>query len=280
MKKFILKVLFFLIKNLPSRINARLVMFAEYLIKLMYGKRSGGVFLKRKGIYKDVTMSLDITEKTQRRLFLNKIYEPDETKYISENLCEGDVFIDIGANVGYFSLIAAECIGKKGKVVAFEPLPSNFEKMLYNIRLNNFENIDTYQFAVNDKEFFAPLFLNALNEGGNSLLKFDGYSNSIQVKSIVLDDFFARRYPSLEIKLVKIDVEGAEMNVVSGMQNILKKESAPDIICEITPESKDRVGSFLSGYGYKKYRLINGKLVLASKKEENGLLENFLFSKK
>lgn len=279
MKKIGFKILIFLIRCLPSRVNAGLILFVEGLAGVMYNKRAGEVFMERNNIDGNIKMLLDVTEKTQRRLFLNKIYESRETEYMSGHLSEGDVFVDIGANVGYFSLIAAKHVGKKGRVFAFEPAPSNFDKLLYNVKLNNFDNIDCYPFAVYDKESSMPLFLNSLNEGGNSLVEFDGNAGQIQIEAVTLDNFIARHYPSLVIKLIKIDVEGAELNVVRGMRNILKAKSAPEIICEVLSNSYREISFYLSEYGYKGYLLTDKGPVAFNEKSQIDAVENILFSK-
>ena len=74
-------------------------------------------------------------------LFVSKTWEPEETKLVSRLLEEGDVFVDVGANLGYFTLIASDAVGKTGRVFAFEPEPNNFSLLQKNVEVNKCANV-------------------------------------------------------------------------------------------------------------------------------------------
>ena len=85
------------------------------------------------------------------RLSINRVYEPSETKTIKTHVKKGDVVLDIGANIGYYTLIFAELVGEKGKVYAFEPDPTNFDLLRKNVEINGYRNITLIQKAVSNK---------------------------------------------------------------------------------------------------------------------------------
>ena len=105
-----------------------------------------------------------------KALLIDRIREVDATKEIQKILNEGDVVLDIGANIGYFVLLESKIIGNKGKVFAVEPIPSNFEMLNKNIELNNYQNIQTYNFAFGEEKGVDILYLTEMSNQA-SLLK-------------------------------------------------------------------------------------------------------------
>ena len=96
-------------------------------------------------------------------------YERATTDLLKDLLHPGMIFVDVGANIGYFSLLAANLVGTEGTVYAFEPEPGNHELLRKNIELNSYSNIVMIQKAVSNKSGSAPLFLSALDSGSHSL---------------------------------------------------------------------------------------------------------------
>lgn len=122
------------------------------------------------------------------------IYEKQTTKVFRSIVGRGMVCLDIGANVGYFTLIAAKLVGEKGKVFAFEPEPHNFDLLVKNIALNGYDNVTPVQKAISNKNGKAKLFLNTFDGGGHTLARaaqndkfFEG---SIEVEVQTLGSFF------------------------------------------------------------------------------------------
>ncbi|MCJ7515976.1 MAG: FkbM family methyltransferase [Dehalococcoidia bacterium] len=168
--------------------------------------------------------------------------------YISERLMsnlfiellkEGMVVVDIGAHVGYYTLLAAKAVGDKGKVFCFEPGPANYVLLLKNIEENNCNNIVPVQKAVSKRTGPIKLFI-AKDPSGHSIASDNPHQKAIVVDSITIDEFFAgREYP---IHVIKIDVEGAEMAVLQGMRNIIAKNRRLNIFTEFNPGALKRVG--------------------------------------
>ena len=149
------------------------------------------------------------------------IYEPLETELIKTELKAGDVFLDIGAHIGYYTLIAAEQVGHNGKVIAFEPEPTNFSLLKKNVEMNGYQNVILIQKAVTSRSEKGRLFLSNTNTGNHTLLDYYNDRNSIEIETISLDDYF-NDYEGY-VDFVKIDVEGAEATVIQGMTALLQK---------------------------------------------------------
>lgn len=148
------------------------------------------------------------------------------------HLKAGDDVIDIGANFGFHSLFAAEIVGHKGRVVAFEPIPSNRKILKKNILLNGFEkSISVQESAVSDSPD-KTLNMGSPNEGPNvtAAIVADCPKNGLIVENIRLDEF---SWPdNFSPKMIKIDIEGAELSALrSGMKMLAGKH--PILLLEI-----------------------------------------------
>ena len=152
---------------------------------------------------------------------------------VVENLSPGDVFYDIGSNVGFFSLVAARTVGAQGHVYAFEPLPLNARCIRANAAANRFDNVTVVETAVGAAEGTEALYVTA-HPGGATLSRADSppdVTGTIPVTVTSIDRFVAddrHRPPSL----VKIDVEGLELEVVKGMVETLRV-TRPVVLCEL-----------------------------------------------
>lgn len=197
--------------------------------------------------------------------------------YLSEKLMtnlfigllkEGMLVVDIGAHVGYYTLLAARTVGDRGKVFCFEPEPSNYALLLRNIEENSYKNIVPVQKAVTDTTGSIKLFI-AKDPGAHSIGSDKPNQKVIVVDSTTVDDFFAgREHP---IHLIKIDVEGAEMAILKGMSNIITNNPDLKIFTEFNPENLRRAGSLpteyfekLVNYGFDIYLIDEKKQSLES----------------
>ncbi|WP_353572721.1 FkbM family methyltransferase [Candidatus Albibeggiatoa sp. nov. BB20] len=160
------------------------------------------------------------------------IFEPDEVALVKQYIKQGDVVIDIGANIGYYSLLFAQLVGETGHVIAFEPDPDNFALLQKNISLNQYRNVTLVQKAVATENSQAQLFLCDENKGMHRLYDSVCCQTSIEVETVCLDDYL----PTLvnRVDFIKIDIEGAEYNALQGMQNILRQQQ-PALLTEFSP---------------------------------------------
>jgi len=191
-------------------------------------------------------------------LSINGIYEEFETNIVKKEITSGDVVIDIGANIGYYTLIFAKLVGNGGKVFAFEPDPTNFELLKKNVEINGFKNVILEQKALSNNPGKMMLSLNKENTAGHHLnFKNDFVSNSVEVDVLSLDEYFSN--DNTTINFIKMDVEGAESNVIRGMTNILKNSKSLKMIVEYNPIAINQIG--LDPENYLNLLIENGFLL-------------------
>ncbi|UCH51026.1 MAG: FkbM family methyltransferase [Chloroflexota bacterium] len=158
-------------------------------------------------------------------------YEQYETKLFRQYVTADMTVVDIGANVGYYTLLAAKLVGAKGKVFAFEPEPENYALLVRNIKMNGYKNAIPERKAVSNKTGKANLFLNKETGAHGLLSDREGIIGTMTVETVSLDEYFkGKEHP---IDIIKIDVEGAELAVLRGMQNIIKNNADLKIFTEL-----------------------------------------------
>jgi len=188
-----------------------------------------------------------------------KTYEPGVTAVIERVLSPGMTFVDIGANIGYFSVLASKKVANTGKVFAIEPYPYNIKLIQQNIALNQCDNVDVLPFALSKTKGFLSYDDSAGNSGnvGDLDSNFAKLLKSTIVYCMPLDELIDS---ATKVDLIKMDIEGAEYLALQGMQRIIS-EHAPIIISEISDEFLKRVSSVsLSEYlalllGCEKYSI-------------------------
>ncbi len=158
-------------------------------------------------------------------------------------LCEpGMTVVDVGANVGYYTVLASERVGPSGRVVAFEPDPTNYALLVRNVTTNGCRNVVTVQKAVSDRIGSARLFLHPWNWGGHSLQGGEGaLQDPICVDTTTLDSYFDDGRSRID--MLKIDVEGSEALVLDGAQRMLGEQRVDRIMMEFWPGGLQRCGS-------------------------------------
>ena len=170
--------------------------------------------------------------------------EPVVQEALARYLHEGSVCYDIGANVGFFTILAARLVGETGRVYAFEPLPDNLDALRRNLELNGFANVEVIDAAVSDRDGTAELGIgtSSLDSG---LVEYEvaRHSQHITVRVMRLDHGELSR-PTF----VKIDAEGAEFAVLRGMRTLLEAPR-PTILCEMHNYGADYVAEFEAALG-------------------------------
>jgi FkbM family methyltransferase len=170
----------------------------------------------------------------QNRDYLRGDSELPVQRLISEILAPGDVFYDIGANVGFFSILAARRVGADGAVYAFEPVPANAAAIRRNAALNDFPNVSLLEVAVDEHSGVADLYMTSWDGGASLSAQAIPASQPVDQKSVPvksIDDLSERgllRPPNV----VKIDVEGLEARVIKGMVRTIAW-SRPTLVYEI-----------------------------------------------
>ena len=203
-------------------------------------------------------MKLDLRDAVQRRMYFYGDYdERYEAQMIRRLLDKGEIFWDIGANIGYFSLLAAAALQHTGRVIAFEPGQVAYARLMDNIGLNLFGNIATFNLAVTDREGEAALHLAAgTADGCASLYGAGGEVTAREICRTVSLDGFAPSHALPGPDFIKIDVEGAELFVLRGAREMLAV-SRPLVLVEMKAETlaasgtdKREIQELLAGYGY------------------------------
>jgi len=192
-------------------------------------------------------------------------YENTETELFEKCIKKGDVVIDLGANIGYYTLIAAKLVGENGNVYAFEPDPTNFSFLKRSVEINNYKNVICEQKAVSNKKEMVKLFLTSPNRFQTGTYTIIGEGNNyVEVETVKLDDYFEDK--NFKVDLIKMDIEGAEGLAIKGMQKILSKNNEIKILSEIIPKQLERSGinaedylNMLTNSGFKIYEIIEEK---------------------
>ncbi|HEY3135904.1 MAG TPA: FkbM family methyltransferase [Blastocatellia bacterium] len=193
-------------------------------------------------------------------LILSNSFEPLETEVITSMIKSGNVVLDIGANIGYYTLIFARLVGREGKVFAFEPDPANFRLLEMNVKANGFDNVVLVQKAVSDMTGKCSLYLCESNKGMHRIYRSRYCKRSIEIESIRLDDLFVHSCDRIDF--VKIDAEGSEWAVFQGMPLLLKRCEHLTMMTEFAPYAIKEFGlepleylSLLEDLGFQLYQL-------------------------
>jgi FkbM family methyltransferase len=198
--------------------------------------KSNFVIIHGNKMYLDQKDSLDLS--------LHGSYETLETEFVKNEVKKNDIVIDIGANIGYYSLILAKIVGDKGKVFAFEPAPDNYSLLKKNIEINNYKNVVLENLAISDKNGSIELYLSQESMGWHRIYpsKYCG-ENHVKVKMVTLDDYFKENTLRDKISFVKMDVEGAELGILRGMTSILENNKKLTLLLEFVPHYIREFGS-------------------------------------
>ena len=172
-------------------------------------------------------------------------YESEKVLIFEKTLKKGNILFDIGAHVGFYTLLSAELVGKEGKVFSFEPLMANYEYLKKHVEMNNYKNITPFNVAVSDKDGFA-LFTKGENTSTGHLVS-DGET---KVRTIVIDDWINNK-KLLVPDVLKIDVEGAELTVLKGAINLLNKYHPIIFLSTHSSDIHKKCCDFLLSLGYK-----------------------------
>lgn len=193
-----------------------------------------------------------------RAIMLNN-YEPAEVAFVRSHIRSGQTVLDIGANIGFFSLLFSSLVGEKGCVIAFEPLPFLYSAAEKSRKENGFDHCEIHNVALGEKSGSAHLIYapNSSNWGG-AFLSFDGTVLPGHAKEPVSVEPLEKYIGDKKVDFIKIDVEGAEPLVLSRVRDYLAAHK-PVIMSEIHAVQIDRVCkqtphdyiNLMSGIGYQ-----------------------------
>jgi FkbM family methyltransferase len=209
---------------------------------------------------------VDTQDLIQRYLYLFGVWEPHLTRWLQQRLKPGDGFVDVGANIGYFSVLASQLVGPSGTVVAVEASPDVHRGLELHARINGCRNIRAVNVAVSDKgERLKFVLASSRNTGANSVVPYEGEAEvEFEIEARPLPQLLSDREIE-RARVIKIDVEGAEGAVVRGLRPALKRlRPDAEVVVEVTPERMGRLGDsadeLLRAFterGFHAYRLAN-----------------------
>jgi len=172
-------------------------------------------------------------------------YEQGKQVLFAGRVGEGEVVFDIGANVGFYTLLASTLVGAGGHVYAFEPLPRNIDYLRQHLLLNQVNNVTVIEAAASAGTGFATF-----EDGGPSAMGHLSLSGSLQVKTVGIDDLISRgivRSPDV----LKLDVEGDEMLVLSGARSALERSKPTIFLATHGPQVHREACEFLRSLDYQ-----------------------------
>ena len=193
-----------------------------------------------------ITMNVGIVDVIERSLLTTGTWDLIVEKCLQQLLTAGDTFLDVGANIGYFSMLASKIVGETGTVVSFEPSARALTRLTLHGCMNRCRNLLVCSHAVGEVAGRVALnWANATNIGGSTINRGTGtHVEAIAVRR--LDDVCQEL--SLRPRLMKMDIEGFELFALKGASEILQ-QCHPDVICELT-------GAFLRDHGQSSESLV------------------------
>jgi len=213
-------------------------------------------------------LHIDPTEILGKHIYYFGVWEPCLTSWLLERLNSGDVFIDVGANIGYFSLLASHIVGPSGKVVAVEAVPDIAGVLSDNLKRNGATNVRLVNIAAWNKDDILTFFTDNHLSGKSTCLESHADKWKLTRKNEIKAQPISDILTTSEIqsaRIVKIDVEGAEIEVISGMQAIMPLfNNNVEFVIEISLDSLNshdiNGNSFLewfADWGFKGYEMSN-----------------------
>ncbi|MBY0508825.1 MAG: FkbM family methyltransferase [Rhodospirillaceae bacterium] len=221
-----------------------------------------------------MTLDLDETQPNEKTILeyvkSNQLYEPDVAHLMLQFVDAGDVVVDVGANVGFFTTLLATLTGPTGRVLSFEPGAGNLARLHRHIAINAFEHVTVVEQPASAVAGEVEFFINSDNSGGNALWdvgSFPGNEKSaaaplpLKLLATTVDDEI-KRLGLPAPKLIKIDTEGAELEVLRGCRHLLTGQRTPFVIAESHPfglakmnASLKELRTFMAGFGYATFAL-------------------------
>ena len=167
-------------------------------------------------------------------LIYKGVHEPVSTQIFKRLLQQGNCVVDIGANVGYFTLLSARLVGAIGRVYAFEPDVNNVQELQNNIALNPFSNVKVFQVALSDYNGRSKLFTSSMECARHSLIESKEHDGSELVDVYKLDDLIPKTIP---VHFLKSDTEGNELAVLRGATETINRNDRIKLLIEVNGEA-------------------------------------------
>ena len=244
-------------------------LYEETFSKINSGVRSEYIEIDGQKLFLDKEDSLLLSTRKNN-------FDRFEIECLKQIIKNGDIVVDLGANIGYYTLILARLVGKSGHVYAFEPDPSNFEILSKNVKENKHDNVTLVQKAVSDKNSKIKLYVSKRNLASHRIFDAEDKRESIEVDVTTLDEYFQKSKKL--VKFIKMDVEGAEGATILGASKIIEDSKNLVIMMEYFPKWIKKFGDIpeeiLRSLVEKKFKLFN--INQKNKKLDSILITNFV----
>jgi FkbM family methyltransferase len=253
--------------------------------------------LKRQHGPTQITLSLDADQMSQRfmlnDLTAGRLYESETSLFLGAVLTSGDTFVDVGAHVGYFSMLAAALVGPTGHVISFEPDTNNYAHLLEHVERNGLAQVLPVPLAVGAEPRVANFFVNDDNDGGHGLWEVGSHPFNARTREAprtrkvfltTLDDLLAGN-SARRVKAIKIDAEGSEVAVLAGSRRLIEQQQVPFIVAEINRFALSAMGTseralrgLMTELGYETYLFQPGQTVLQRLAPEQTVESDYVFN--
>lgn len=205
----------------------------------------------------------------QKQLYFQGYFEYKETHVLKSYLKEGMTFLDIGANIGWHTLLAAKYVGDIGKVISFEPVENTFNHLKENVSLNKLGNVNIFKFALSDTDGSFPIYpISENNDGSNSLFSFNDHDIPIEYIESRVGSELLKSIAINKVDFCKIDVEGAEIKVINGLNEFFTEKRIKTLMIELNDAALKRASgsanelvSKLKSFGYEIVDIKTNKLI-------------------
>ena len=169
------------------------------------------------------------------------VYEKAETRFFQSACRDGMTFLDVGANLGYYTALAARAVGPNGRVLAVEPDPDSFGYLEQTIAANAVGNVQAFPVAASDAPATLPLYISTDNRGDNRLYASGEDRPQVEVAARPLDALL-RENKIDTVDLIKIDVQGYEPKVIAGLRETITASPNLTLLTEFWPQGIDEAG--------------------------------------
>jgi FkbM family methyltransferase len=192
------------------------------------------------------TFTIEIEEPTdaiQQHILLRGFFEFYETSIVRKHVRSGNTFLDIGANIGWFTLLACSLIGPGGRVLSFEPAQGAFRSLKHNLAVNNFQQATVFNEALGAQRGTAFLYAHETGEPGSNSMFAGTERAPLEAISVRNGDETLEEAGITHIDFCKIDVEGAECEVLKGLSKTLAQKRIATLMIECNADALGRAGS-------------------------------------
>jgi FkbM family methyltransferase len=222
--------------------------------------------------FKDIRYRFYCPRHCDSNIYLNPYFhEADVTSFVYDHLENGDVFLDVGAHCGLYTILAGKRVGPEGKVISIEPNPENLILLNKNVKINELNNVITIPKAAGDHRTRIRLFYQRGATALTSYIESKNRIKSIEVETTKLDELVGQMGLSSTIKMIKIDTEGYDEQVLRGGKKTLRSTE-----CLLVEEKSRAIKNFLAESGLKIFLLTPSQYICGIRAREVAKLHTSL----